>query len=382
MSANRLAIVNCNIVLEDRVIYDGTLLIEDGIIAKYGRANEIEVSDAYSVIDAEGGYVGPGFVDIHVHGANGKSINFDTEEVADFFLRHGTTTILASPWYKLDFDTIMSAIKNVKSVMHKTKNVKGIYMEGPYTNPKYGSHAVENPWRAGILEEQYKALVDEAGELAKVWTVAPELDRIYEFVSYAKRVNPNTVIAVGHSEATPEEIRALGKYRPTLETHSMNATGRVNSHAGILGTGPDEYAFSSPDVYCELISDSYGVHVHTELQQMLYRLKGAERIVLITDCSAYNNPAPQEFAHVKDVNFSPYGEVAGSRLTMDMACRNIMSHTRASIADAFLMASTNPAKVINMYDSIGSVDIGKRADLVVVDDKFNIKRVLVGAETV
>lgn len=376
-----LAIKNCNIVLEDGIIFDGVLLLSGDRIAKYGKESEIEIPEHTKTVDAHGGYVGPGFVDLHVHGGDGKSLIFDTVAAADYYLQSGTTSILAAPWYKLDFKTFLSAIENVKEKMPFAKTVKGFYMEGPYTNQKYGSHAASNPWKEGIVKEEYRALVDAAGTLAKVWTIAPEIPGIKDFVRYAKEVNPTVVFAVGHSEASPDEIRALGsRYLPTLETHATNATGQKDRQGGIIGAGPDEYALATPEMYCELISDSQAIHVKQDIQRMLIQCKGVDKIVLITDGSVYNNPTPEKFKGVTDINFSPAGEVAGSKLTMAMACRNIMTHSRVGITEAFLMASRNPARVIGIDDEVGTIERGKRADLVIVDGKFNVQGVILGGE--
>ena len=107
-----------------------------------------------------------------------------------------------------------------------------------------------------------------------------------------------------------------------------------------------------------------------------------ERVVLITDSTVYGNPIPEKYKHVTDINFDMFGGIAGSKLTLDKACRNIMAHTNCGIAQAFLMASTNPAKAVGLYDELGSIDLGKRADLVLVDDTFEIKSVILGGEIV
>ena len=280
----------------------------------------------------------------------------------------------------MDRQTLLQAIETIKSGMKNAPTIKGIYMEGPYTNPCYGSHADTNPWRGGVEERDFKSLVDACGEAVKVWTVAPEREDLLPFLAYARKVNPHVVISVGHSEATPMQIRALGKYRPTLMTHCMNATGRQNEVRGLRGYGPDEYCFKEPDMYAELISDSCAVHVHPEMQQLLLHTKGVHRTVLVTDSTVHNNPTPEKYAHVQDLNFDPNGGLAGSKLTMDMACRNIMAHTNCGIAQAFLMASTNPARVVGMDDEIGSIEQGKVADLVFVDDRFTVKNVMLAGE--
>ena len=221
-------------------------------------------------------------------------------------------------------------------------------------------------------------MVDELGCFAKIWTIAPEREGLIPFIEYARKVNPNTVFSVGHSEAFPQQIRALGsKYRPKLTTHMMNATGRQTGGGGIRGYGPDEYCFADSEMYAELISDSLGFHVNAELQRMIVKCKGINRVVLITDATHQRTgKKPEKYANVTDLNFNEVGNLSGSNLTMNAACRNIMKHTNCGIAQAFIMGSLNPARVIGMDDEIGSIEPGKIADLVFVDDKFNVFSVM------
>ena len=116
------------------------------------------------------------------------------------------------------------------------------------------------------------------------------------------------------------------------------------------------------------------------MQQLLLHNKGVHRVVLITDASVRPNPTPEQYAHIDDLNFNPMGGLSGSKLTMDKACRNIMVHTNCGIAQAFIMGSLNPAKAIGLGEEIGSIEPGKIADLVFVDDQFNVKKVILGGE--
>ncbi len=377
------AITNANVVLEGGILWDGALLISDGKIVGIGETREMEIPRDAEIIDAKGAYVGPGFVDIHVHGGNGYSTHGDVINAAKYFLKNGTTSIFATTDYHMTKEKTIAAFHTVKAAMDsgRAKTVKGIYAEGPYTNPNYGSHSDTNPWHCPVSPEDYIDMVNEGGAYVKVWTVAPEREDLLPFLAYARQVNPDVVFAIGHSEATPMQVRShMGKYRPKVLTHAMNATGRIPVYGGTRGYGIDEYCFQEEDMYAELISDSCGIHVHPEMQKLLLYTKGVNKVILITDSTVHNNPTPEKLKHVIDLNFDPNGGIAGSRLTMNLACRNIMKHTNCGIAQAFVMASLNPAKLLGMDAEIGSIDVGKTADLVFVDDRFNVQSVLLGGE--
>ena len=377
------AIKNAQIVLERGILWDGVIIVEDSKIKEFGSHRDIEIPVGAEVIDANGAYVGPGFVDIHVHAGGGCSTSYQPVEAAEFFLSHGETTILATPSYDNNTKELVEAMRYIREGMKKTKVIKGIYSEGPYMNPDYGANAFNNPWRHGVHEEDYKQFVDEAGTLVKVWAIAPELPNLVPFLEYARKVNPDVIFALGHSEATPAEVRALGaEYRPKIMTHCMNATGRKPYYGGTRDFGPDEYCFKETDMYAEMISDSCGIHVHPEMQQLLIHTKGIDKVILITDSTVHDDPTPPEYAHVTDLNFDAQGGISGSKMTMDQACKNVMKSTNCGIAQAFLMASTNPAKAIGMEKTIGSIDKGKNADLIFVDDKFNIQKVMMEGKLV
>ena len=372
-------IKNAQLVLETGIVWDGVLIIENDRIIDFGSKRDVEIPTGAAQIDAKGAYVGPGFVDIHVHSGAGHSTCSDAAAASEYFLRHGETSILATTDYSMTLDTFLEEINALKRDLPQAKTVRGLYMEGPYTNAQYGCNAHKNPWRHPIDPAEYQPLVDAAGELARVWTVAPEREGLLPFLAYARRVNPNVRFAVGHSEALPAEIRAMGSaYRPTILTHAFNATGQPFISAGLRSYGPDEYFLQDREAYTELISDSLAVHVAPDMQRLLLHAKGVERVILITDSTSFNNPNPEQFAHVTDLSFDEMGGIAGSRITMDQACRNVMTHTNCGIAQAFQMASLNPARAVGLDLERGSIERGKIADLVFVNDRFDVKNVMLG----
>jgi len=376
-------IKNAKIVLQTGILWDGVLAMDGERIAAYGAASEVEIPEGAEVIDAKGLYVGPGFVDIHVHGGGDALFETEPEKVLKYFLSKGTTTILAGLSYHLTKEGFLRSIELVKQAKEKTdigRAIGGFYMEGPYLNPKYGASPDLNRWRGDVLPQDYTEVVDAAGSLAKVWVVAPEREGLEPFLAYARKVNPNVRFSVGHSEANPEQIKKLSKYGMGLQTHCMDATGRVGTWLGTRSCGPDEYCMTDSDMYAEVICDSQGIHVNPALIRMILKIKGVEKIILITDCYISDDQAPEGLRHVTDLNFDPNGNLCGSRLTMDAACRNIMTHTNCGIAQAFLMASRNPARAIGMDDEIGTIEVGKKANLVFVDDTFRVEKVILEGE--
>lgn len=378
-----ICIENTNVVLENGILSDGIILIEGDRIQRVGKRGDFPVPATAERIDAGGLYAGPGFVDIHVHGGGGADFFKDPLKAAEFFLRHGTTTILPASRNVYDLDFYLEAYDRIRSAQKAGgagKCIAGIYMEGPFMNPKYGANPERNLWRGDILPERYQPLVDGAGDLVKVWAVAPEREGLAPFLEYAKKVNPSVCFAVGHSEASPDQIEELKHYGIRIQTHCMDATGRIPVWEGTRGSGPDEYCLLDEDMFAELISDSGGVHVSATLQRLILKVKGTEKVVLITDSNVADYKAPPGLEQYPDLCFDPFSRLSGSRLTMDRACRNIMAHTGTGIAEAFLMASRNPARAIGMGDMVGTVTPGKKANLVFVDEIFSVNKVMLEGE--
>ena len=374
---------NAKVVLETGILFDGAILLDGDRIVKVGERREVEIPEGCEMIDAQGAYVGPGFVDIHVHGGNGYMFDTDPLQAAEHFVRNGETTVLATLYYNLSKEGFLDSIKKVQAAMAAGGAgdvIAGIYMEGPYMNPKFGAMPERNKWKGAIAEEAYKEVVDTVGTDAYIWSVAPEREGIEEFVKYAGKVNPHAVFAVGHSEATPAQVRKMKRYGLCLQTHCMDATGNYSEWVGTRGAGPDEACLTDPDMYAELICDSGAVHVNKDLINLIVRTKGVDKVVLITDSFVSDLPAPEKLKHITDLIFDENCWLSGSKLTMNVACRNIMSHTNCGIAQAFLMASRNPARVIGLDHEIGTIEEGKLANLVFVDDVFNVKQVMLGGK--
>jgi len=222
-------------------------------------------------------------------------------------------------------------------------------------------------------------LIRKAGKDVRVWVVAPEREHIEEFVRDAKEANPEVRFSVGHSEASPQQIEALMPYGLCIGTHHTNATGDRIFYPEVRGVCVDEAVNYNRDIYAELICDSRGIHVDPYMQRLIRKIKGDDRLILISDACWFQGPTPEGYDGVTDLCFDFEGEIAGSKLTLEVACRNMMKHTGASIVDVFKFASYNPSRAVGFLDR-GEIAVGKRADLIFVDHKMNVSTVMLGGK--
>ena len=299
------------------------------------------------------------------------------------YLKNGTTSLLPALYTSMNTQQYVESVKTIRDAMKKPEcgNIAGLYMEGPYLNPDFGCDRSSNPWADGVKKEAYQPVIDAAWDLARVWCVAPEREGILDFIQDVKAKNPAAVFAVAHSAAAPWQIEALMPYGLKIGTHHTNATGDRVFYPEVRGVCVDETVNYNREIYAELICDSRGIHVDPYMLRLVRRIKGDDRVILISDTYAADGPVPEGYDGVTDINFDWEGEIAGSKLTLDVACRNMMKHTGASLVDVFNFASYNPAQAVGFTDR-GEIAVGKRADLIVVDHKMNVKKVLLKGETV
>lgn len=376
-----LAIKNAVICLPDHFLPGGTLLCENGKIVDFGK--KILIPDKAEIIDAKENFVGPGLIDIHTHAAGGKVFSAAPEECSKLLFKKGVTSVCPTLYFSLDangficeMDILQNAVKD-----GKFPNFAGFYMEGPYMNPKFGANRENNPWNGDIKKEEYEPILKKAGKYVKVWALAPERDGILEFVQDAKAENPDVVFSVAHSEATPEEIEMLMPYGLKIGTHHTNATGTLESFPECRGVCVDEAVNYNNEIYAELICDKVGVHVNPYLLRLIAKIKGKERIILISDCSDSTGPVIPGCEEADDICFDFSGEISGSKLSLNDACRNMMVHTGCSVCDCFRYASLNPARALGMRD-LGEIKIGNTANLVIADNWFNVKATIFRGELV
>ncbi len=370
-----LAIKNASLVLHDEVLKDAVLLIENERIVDFGVG--LSIPDGAEVIDAEGQFVGPGLIDIHTHSDGTRWFYEQPEEAADFCLAHGVTSVLPALYFNLNKQQYLDAIALINKARNEGKadNILGYYMEGPYLNPKFGCDREKNAWKGPINKDDYADIVDALGKDALVWCVAPEREGIEEFINYVRKGNPDPCFSVAHSEADPYMVEKLIPLGLRNATHHTNATGTLAKYPECRGVCVDEAVWMNDSIYAELICDSRGIHVDPYMLRLVRKIKGRDRVILISDAFVCDGPIPEGYEGVTDINFDFEGEIAGSKLTLDIAVRNFMKHTGCDITDAFTFASYNPAKLLHK-DDLGEIKKNALANLVICDGEINIKKVI------
>ena len=392
--SKKIIIKNAKILTDSFEFQKGTLIIQDEIIqnilfdtpqaendeaSSSGQSN-LDMEEA-TVIDAASDMLIPGLIDVHMHGYYGTACSCpDAEEIRNIgrhLAKEGVTGYAPSISSTYDDKALAGIDANVKAIdLEKEEltgsRILGIHMEGPFLNPvKKGAmneKAIKLPDPA--LFQQY--LAHAKGNL-KIMTMAPEMEGA---LSLAKEAAASGVkISMGHTNATYEEAKngiAAGMNRAT---HTFNAMRSLNHReSGILGA-----VLTDDFVECEMISDF--VHVTPEVCLMIYRLKGADRITVISDsmqlAGLRQEDLPKDLPVILGkAAYLKNGTLCGSIGTVMTGVRNLYS-IGIPLNDCIKMASYNPARDLGREEETGSIRIGKKADLVLINDDLKVKRVFV-----
>lgn len=377
------AIVNTKIVLEDGIIFDGVLLHENGIIVAVGSSDEISIPSDADIVDANGLYTAPGLIDIHNHGTKWDSFHIEPQKCASFFLSHGETTILPTLYCTLSLQEMLDGIKRIRNC--DAGNIAGLYMEGPYMSGE-GSNQSRIMWQGEIRKDEYQPLLEAAKGYARIWAIDPARLGIRDFMTDVLVEDPSAIFALGHSHATAAQCRSVKQLGVRVQTHHGDSGKAPGRNQVTPGAGCDEFTLYDPDLYAEIICDRNGIHLPAETIRMVVRAKGVERVILITDSmnadGDYRNNETKGVLWGPDLNYDDEGMLAGSHLTLDDACRNMMIHTGYGICHAIRMASLNPARLLGIDNEVGSIEAGKKANLILMDDAIRVKRVFLNGKTV
>lgn len=372
---NNLYIKGANIIRND-MYAKGNIYIEEGRIKHIDTANQKLEDTGTVIIDATDLVAIPGFIDTHIHGANGADTMDATEEaldsIATFLSKEGTTSFLATTITQSN-ENIEKALKNISTYKNKTGQAEllGVHLEGPFVETsKAGAQPEEFIQKPNV--ELFRSWYQLSGGKIKTITMAPEHDLDGDFIEKVVKMGVN--VSAGHTAIQFSEMKQAVTYGVSQLTHLCNAMNGIH-HRDVGAVGA---AFLLKELQAELISDE--IHVTPEMLQLVYNMLGRERIILITDgMRAKGLPAGHyelggQSVHVSEGRATlKDNTLAGSMLTMVGAVRNMMKLDGIHLKDIVKMASENPAKQIGVFDRKGSIDIGKDADILLLDDQLHIK---------
>ncbi len=383
-----LAFLGGDFVLPDRIVSACVLVCRDGKISSLSTRKPPR--DA-RVIDLEGGYLSPGYVDMHVHGGGGADFMDGSVEAVhtacSAHLRHGTTTIFPTTTTGTiqQIDAMLTACKQYQDA-GVGPNFGGVHLYGPFfAEDKAGCHRKSG--RRNPTPSEYDRYF--ATGLIRIATCAAELAGAKSFYGRARK--SSCLVTCGHSNASWTEMQAAFQMGMRHVDHFWCAMSSVASLRSRLGTPMQasmaEFVLMHGDMSTEVIAD--GCHLSPELLEFAFRMKGPARLCLVTDCNRALDlpPGEYEFGDRADGNlFRSDGRVgwaidggglASSVVGMDHMVRLMKKGTTATLAEVVRMASLTPAERVGIADETGSIEVGKRADLLVLGKKLGVRKVFV-----
>ena len=368
---NGTYIINGQVYI-DHTFQKKTIYIQDGTI----HLLEADCQTSGTVFDAAGRRIVPGFIDIHTHGAVGVDVNGasaeDLEKIGTFFAKNGTTSWLASILTDTEEQTsrAISQCIEYQASAGKGAQLLGIHLEGPFLASEFKGAMPEHLLKKGSADLAASYQRQANGNIRYI-TVSPEVEGVLELIPKLRELG--IVVAMGHSGADYDTSMAAIQAGTAACTHTFNAMAPLHQHRpAIIGAALES------DVYCEMICD--GLHLHPAIVRLLWKTKGPQRLVAITDSimaaglpdGNYHLGVNQVVVEKGDAKLASDGTRAGSTLTQDRALRNLLSFTGLSLEEILPVLTENPAKLIGVYDRKGSIEDGKDADLVVLDEQNQV----------
>jgi len=388
----RLIIRNGSVITPIRVINRGGIIIEKGKISGIFSGEDFFAQEKDKIIDAEGNYISPGFIDIHTHGGGGYDFMDGSVEAikkgSQAHLKYGTTSIVPTTLTgaKKELFKTLDNYRKAKEQMKNGPNLIGIHLEGPYLSmeqrgaqdPRY----IKNP-----EPEEYEEILNYSDDIIR-WTIAPELKGALEMGR--KLVEREILPSIGHTNAIYEEVLKAFESGFSHITHlysGMSMVKRINAYryAGVV-----ESAFLLDDISVEIIAD--GKHLPSSLLKLVYKIKGPEKICLVTDSmraagmpegvytlgsSIDGQKVIVEEGVAKLMDKSAF---AGSVATANRLVKTMVTLADVPLREAVKMMTLTPAKIIKIDDRKGSLVIGKDADIVIFDKDINILKVIINGE--
>jgi N-acetylglucosamine-6-phosphate deacetylase len=373
---NKKVIKNGKIILPDGIVEGHYLVIEDGVIKHI--AVEYEPTGNEEWIDAENQYVSPGFFDTHIHGAGHAVWEMpDTEAfrgICSFLISKGVTSFM--PTILPNEDYIRSLVKNIDASPEFRENILGIYIEGPFVNlEKKGGINPEYIRKPDV--DYLKKIVDLAEGKLRMMTIAPELEGIDEIIDFM--LDHDIIPSLGHS-LTSLDV-ALSKTKAKNITHLFNAMSGISHKDPGLAALP----FIRKDIYTEVNGD--GIHINDLIIKMCFDHLNRERLIFITDAvisaglpygNYFYDSDKAVISSERGVRYKENDVLIGSSFLIPDVLRHLKKITGGEMHELINTVTLNPARLLAADHDRGSIEPGKKANIVIFDDDFNIKKVLSG----
>ncbi len=364
----------------------GWLLVEGGQIRSigFGRAPDFEAGSAVQRVDAQGDMLLPGFIDLHVHGAVGHELMDASptglEAMAHYYASHGVTGFLATTWTS-SREAILKALELVEEMRGPIRDgatLLGVHLEGPYLHPDRCGAQEVNHIRRADREEALEFL--DTGVI-RLLALAPEFEENHWLIDEC--LKRSITVSAAHTTASYEQMRVAVNRGVSHVTHTFNAMQPLgHREPGTVGA-----ALTMPQLSCELIADN--VHVHPAAQKILVDSKTPDGVILITDSiRPAGLPAGDYMLDDRSVNNRTGavrlsdGTLAGSILTMERALQNVCAATGRPLTEMWPTSSLNAARAIGLSSCKGSLEVGKDADLVLLDEAFKVHLTIAQGEIV
>lgn len=364
---------------------ESCVLVSEGKIVGIKEQKEVDPSE-YDIVNFKKSIIVPGFIDIHTHGVVGHDSMetdikiFNTE--SKFYAKHGVTSFVPTTMAQSKKDTML-AIKTIREASYlKMAGAKiiGIHLEGPYFNLEKKGAQPGKYIRDADLDE-LQDFMKASNNFVVIVSLAPEIEKALEAIRFLS--GRGITISLGHTNATYEEANRGIDAGATHATHIFNGMRPYHHREpGVIGA-----VLLDNRVTCEVIADL--IHLHPRTIELTYKLKGPDRMILVSDsmgATGLNDGNYQlggEKVIVKDsVARLENGSLAGSTLTLDKALRNIVNVVGIPFKDALRMITYNPTREISLERNIGSISIGKMADLVVLDESLKVKATFIEGKMV
>ncbi|ASJ55291.1 N-acetylglucosamine-6-phosphate deacetylase [Brevibacillus formosus] len=375
-----------NLVADGQELHNGLVVVENGTISYAGKADEYGKALPDHVVTVEDGWICPGFVDMHMHGIDGYDTMDGTPEslqaISTALARHGVTSFLATtmtaPYAQLE-QVLVNIAQNSREGLPGAQAI-GIHLEGPWINPRYKGAQKEENIAIPKLDAVQKLYGLSEG-LIKVVTIAPEQPEALEAIAWLKE--RDVIVSAGHTGATFAQATEAVDAGVRHFTHCFNAmTGLHHREPGVVGA-----AMYHEQLSTELIAD--GIHVHPAVMKILYRVKTAERLALVSDSmraaamgeGTYDLGGQEVHVHDNQAKLAD-GTLAGSILTLNGAVGNMVTLSGVSLPDAVEMASLTPASILGFGKRKGRLAAGYDADITVLNTQFDVTMTFVAGKEV